>query len=166
MDAAARTPFHKAPTPVRSHKVRLLATAPRSKQGEKVAIEGRLADLTIVHRARKAISTASVVDADGNKATIVLPYIKLDSGGIVNSSWVKVNGIWSARSNETGQPGLMIDRLNFDDLGKASWSHWATRELYPIFTAVPHGLAAEWSWEPGVEGPGNQLRYATWFRKQ
>jgi hypothetical protein len=105
------------------------------------------------------------VISDGtDSVTIALAHIKVDSGGIVPGAAVRLAGTWRASSKEArNAPALELDRRALAVLGKTNWSERMLREAQAIYTPVPHGLAAEWSWEPGVDGAGNQLRYATWF---
>lgn len=138
---------------------------PAAADGKMASIEGKLSPVTIVHRGRKVISSAQVSDAAGRSVTIALPYIKLDSGGMAPGCHARVSGTWKTSSAEATGPALLVDRLNFGELAKASWSDWATGQIRGIFQAVPHGLAASWSWEPGMDGPGNPLRYGIWRAK-
>jgi hypothetical protein len=141
-----------------------LAANPAAKDGQELSLEGVLGDVTIVHLRRKAISSAPVLDARGRSVTITIPYIKLDSGGMVPGSYVRIAGLWQKSSKEVnGAPALLIDRLNMGDLSRQSWSDWMRGHLHQIFQTVPHNLAASWSWEPGANGAGNSLRYGVWF---
>jgi hypothetical protein len=160
---ARELPFPSKVKLPRTVSIASLAAQSARWDGKAVTIEGLLGAVKIVHRGRKVISSAPVSDIDGKSVTIVIPYIKLDSAGMVPGAYVRISGVWQEHSQEVNGPALQIDRLNFGELGKASWSDWATAKLRPVYTPVPHGLAASWSWEPGTDGPGNQLRYATWF---
>jgi len=144
-----------------------LATKPEAKDGQELSIEGVLGDVTIVHLGRKAISSAPVLDARGRSATIVIPYIKLDSCGMVPGSYVRIGGLWQKSSKEVnGAPALMIDRLNLGDLSRRSWNDWMRARLHQIYETVSHNLAASYSWELGTNGPGNPLRYGVWFESE
>lgn len=167
LQSARKLPYsskRKAPGAV---SLQALASKPQGYDGRQLTVEGLLGKVDIVHRGRKAISSAPVVDEKtGASIRIAIPYIKLDSGGMAEGALVRVSGTWKTRSSETEEPALIIDRLNFGLLGKSSWRDWATAQLASIFEDVPHGLAASWSWEPGVDGAGNQLRYDTWFSRR
>jgi hypothetical protein len=128
-------------------------------------IEGTLGRVTIVHRGQKAISSAAVTDDAGNSVTVTIPFIKFDSGGMTPGSFVRISGTWQTQSNEVDGAALLIDRRNLNELGQQTWRDWAMFQLRPIFEAIPHGLAAQWSWEPGIDGAGNQLRHDTWYVK-
>jgi hypothetical protein len=162
---AKKLQFPPGHAPPVSQTISTLAVDSARLDGGDLSIEGVLGPVTIVHRGRKAISSATVTDSKGKSVKIVIPYIKLDSGGMVAGSYVRISGKWQKLSKEVGGPALLIDRLNFGELGKRSWSDWVTTRLRHSFEAVPHGLAASWSWEAGADGTGNQLRYGTWFAK-
>ncbi len=156
----------KFPTKVKQPRlvpVADLATNNARWDGKEITIEGVLGAVQIVHRRRKVISSASVSDARGRSVIVEIPYIKLDSGGIAPGSYVRLSGTWQEESRETHGPALRIDRRNFGELAKASWSDWATMQIRGIYETVPHGLAARWSWQPGAKGAGNPLIYGTWF---
>lgn len=144
-----------------------LAAKPEAKDGQEVSIEGVLGDVTIVHLGRKAISSATVLDARGRSVTVTIPYIKLDSSGMVPGSYVRIAGVWQQSSKEVkGAPALMIDRLNLGDLSRRSWSDWIRARLHQIYETVSHNLAASFSWELGTNGAGNPLRYGVWFESE
>ncbi len=142
-----------------------LAAHPDRGDGTLVTVEGTLGQVKIVHKGKKVISSAILTDSAGNSITIVLPYIKLDSGGMAEGCFARIAGVWNESSKETGGPALLIDRRNLQDEGKTSWSSWVEAELISVFEAVPHALAASFSWEIGVDGAGNSLRYGTWRRE-
>ena len=151
---------YKAPPAV---AIATLAADPAAMSGQLVTVEGALGPVTIVHRGRKAISSAPVADKKGRTITITIPYIKLDSGGMTPGAYVRITGLWQQSSKEVAGPALLIDRLNMGELGRRSWNDWTIGRLASVFQASPHNLAAEWSWEIGANGAGNQLRYGTWF---
>jgi hypothetical protein len=139
----------------------LTNTATQS-EGKARTVSGRVTAVDIRHRGRKAISTVTI-EQDGLSIEAVLPFIKADSGGIVPGAWCRVAGTWRNTSSEAIGPALEIDRLALRDLAREGWDEAISVGVSPIFTAVPHGLAAEWSWQPGTDGAGNQLRYGTWL---
>lgn len=147
-------------------RIAALAARPAESDGKALTIEGVLGPVTIKHRGRKAISSAPVMDEQGKSVQVTIPYIKLDSGGMVPGSYVRIAGVWQLLSKEVTGPALLIDRRDFGRLGRHSWSDWATTELRSFYEGVPHSLAASWSWEMGVDGAGNQLRYDTWHYQQ
>jgi hypothetical protein len=164
--AAGRLPFAANSKPCATAAVANLAARPATADGKLVTVEGKLGAVKIVHRKRKVISSAPVSDAKGKSITIAIPYCKLDSGGMVPGAYVEVSGTWQKQSKEVSGSALLIDRLSFGELGKRAWRDWATAQLAHVFAPVPHGLAASWSWEPGSDGAGNQLRYGVWFAEQ
>jgi hypothetical protein len=166
IDAAQTLPFASAYQPPPAVSIAALAADPEGYDGQAVTVEGRLGAVAIVHRGRKAISSAAVADRKAKSITIAVPYIKLDSGGMTPGAYVRVAGVWQQSSKEVAGAALAIDRINLGELGKSSWSDWAKSKLAAVFQPTPHNLAAAWSWEPGANGAGNQLRYGTWFEKR
>lgn len=165
-DAAAATSPGSGYRAPRSASIASLASRPGQADGTERTIAGRVTGVTITHRGRKAISTATVTDGTA-EVTVVLPYIKLDSAGLVPGAWARIAGTWRAASSEAGGgPALEVDRRAIATLGRTNWSERLLHVTGHIFTPVPHGLAAEWSWEPGTDGAGNQLRYGTWFSEK
>lgn len=147
----------------RAASIATLAGRPAQNDGEERTVQGRVTAVEITHRGRKAISRATITDGAA-EITVILPYIKLDSGGLVPGAWARISGTWRAASTEAGGgPALEVDRRALTTLGRTHWSERLLSMTDHIFTPVPHGLAVEWSWEPGTDGAGNQLRYGTWF---
>jgi hypothetical protein len=133
---------------------------------ELVAVEGTVASLAITHRARKAVSQAELTS--GNRSVrVALPYIKLDSGGVVPEAFVRVIGDWRQTIDwlDDGS-ALVVDQRNVEDLARTYWQDWVTDALRYTFQASPHGLEMSWSWQPGPDGAGNQLRYGTWATRR
>lgn len=143
-------------------KASTLADRPRAADGKERSVEGLVIDVDRHRRRRKLVSFATI---DDGTATVraAIPYINIDSGGMVAGCWVRVAGTWLAEAADLdGNPGLMIDRLNLTELGRIGWWDDARRRTNDVFTPVPHGLATQWSWQPGVVGAANQLSYETW----
>lgn len=145
----------------RAASLRWLTTQPDAADGTERTIQGRVVSVAISHRGRKAISKVTITDGT-HEVVAVLPYIKADSGGMGGGSYARIAGTWRAHSTEAGGPALEISRRSLTALGEAGWHEAATRQVADVFVPVPHALAIEWSWEPGVDGAGNQLRYGTW----
>jgi hypothetical protein len=166
IDAAQTLPFasaYQTPPPI---AIAALAANPAAYDGQALTVEGRLGAVAIIHRGRKAISSAAIADRKAKSITVAIPYIKLDSGGMTPGAYVRVAGVWQQSSKEVAGTALAMDRINLGELGKSSWSDWAKSKLAAVFQPTPHNLAAAWSWEPGVNGAGNQLRYGTWCEKR
>lgn len=150
------------------------------RTGQSVSVRGRVNDIIFIQvNKNKIVSLADIVDSGGNHISAVLPYIKINSCGLVPGSSVRITGTFDPQAVKKhlqrvipkaykqkvaalNPKGLVIDRLNYGELSKKSWQNWVTRELGFMFTAVPHGLNMSWSWQPGNEGPGNQLCFGTW----
>lgn len=145
-----------------------LASAPQQYDGQAVAIEGVVQDVTIRHKGheRKVISTA-VVAGENSKITVSLPFVKLDSGGFVPGSWCHIAGVWKSSSKDAaGEPALEIDRIPYSKLGKESFDDWLTNHIAPLFSPISHEIAGSWSWELGSEGAANPLKYGVWCRHE
>lgn len=147
-------------------KTRGAERSSRWNDGDQVVVEGVLSAVTIEHRGRKAISSATVTRDRGGDVRIVLPYIKLDSGGAAAGTAVRVAGTWRDPSAEVAGPALQIDTVSRRDEAKRSLEGWATYLLRGIYQPVPHGLALSASWQRGVDGPANPIRYGTWFDRE
>ena len=161
---AARLPLPSAYEAPASVDVADLAAQPASQDGKLVTLEGLLSNYTVVHRGRKAISSGKVSDSKGNAVTVTLPYIKFDSGGMAEGSYVSISGTWQKNSKETHGPALLIDRKNMRTLAKQSWLDWCAAEMDTVFWANAHHLATSFSWQPGANGAGNPLAYGVWYR--
>jgi hypothetical protein len=146
--------------PFRTTPANVMSTATRS-EGRPRTVEGRVSSISIHHRARKAISRVTI-ERDGAQIDAVIGHIKADSGGLVPGSWCRVAGVWRNESTDAEGPALEIQRMALRDLAQRGWHEAISVGLASVYTPIPHGLAAEWSWEPGTDGAGNQLRYGTW----
>ena len=130
-------------------------------------MEGTVSSLAITHRARKAVSVAELTGGGERSARIALPYIKLNSGGVVPGASVRVVGNWRRTLEWVGGGGaLVVDQRNVGDLSRTYWQDWVTDALRYTFEPSPHGLEISWSWEPGPDGAGNQLRFGTWAARR
>jgi hypothetical protein len=157
---AARLPFtgYESPPaiPVRQFKKR--------KSGQEYAITGVVTSVSITHRAGKAVSAVTVASDKDSRITAALSHIKLDSGGMVPGAIVRVTGTWTDSVKWLpGGPALVVKRLSYAELGKKGWRDWVTGAIRDVYAPIPHGLAAIWSWEPGIDGAGNPLYYGVWY---
>lgn len=164
MSAARKLTWSHSSDAVALHE----ASSPPSKrtEGAIITMQGRIQSLQISHRARKAISSATLRDGRGDDVIVAIPYIKLDSGGLVPGSVARITGRYSRRVEWLeNSSALIVKRKSYQRSGQFSWREWVKVELRPIFEAVPHGLEVSWSWEKGRNGAGNQLRYGVWFHE-
>lgn len=139
-----------------------IASAPAQFDGKRIKVEGKVGPIAIVHRHQKAISSTSLTDGTGSQIRIGLPYIKIDSGGMVMGSYARVTGTFVLNHADFNTPVLVPDRRNLTEESRSRWLDWLALEIQPICWSVPHGLVIEWSLVAGREGPGNQLRYHVW----
>lgn len=136
----------------------------RKKAGKEYTVAGFVAGVTITHRARKAISAVKIASDKNTAITAVLSHIKLDSAGMVPGAIVRVTGTWNNPIKWFPDgPALVVKRLNYGELSKKGWRDWATAAIRNVYSPIPHGLAAMWTWEPGVNGAGNPLYYGVWY---
>ena len=136
----------------------------KRKTGKEYTIAGYVAGVTITHRADKAISAVKIASDKETQITAALSHIKLDSGGMVPGAIVRLTGTWTDSIKWLpGGPALVVNRLNYGDLSKKGWRDWITCAIRGTYSPIPHGLAAIWSWEPGVNGAGNPLYYGVWY---
>jgi hypothetical protein len=96
-------------------------------------------------------------------ARVGIAFIKLDSGGFVEGAFVSVTGRFTANDRVFGTPLIRVERRSLVEDSKHSWKDWVANELRHIYTPIPHALTLSWSWERGIVGPANQLRYGTWL---
>jgi hypothetical protein len=142
--AAARLPFSapgdKAEVLGVAAFRRKLADASEALQGQLVQVEGRLEKLLIVHLHQKPVSVGLLTDGNGHSLIVVLPHIKLDSGGAVPGAMVRVAGVYAADALTRHLPtfpaaqaaelekmprdGLLVDRLNLAARARLSWLGW------------------------------------------
>jgi hypothetical protein len=137
-----------------------LALSPERMDKREFCVFGTLGAVKIVHKGQKVISSASLFSDNGESISLVLPYIKLDSGGLVEGAAARVTGIWNAHSSEVQGSALSVARRNLE--AEKTWTSWVDQNIGMIFSEVPHGLDIGWSWEPGANGASNPLRYNTW----
>jgi hypothetical protein len=164
--AAGRLEFED-PAAIPRWSVARLAQGDFPPTRELVAVEGTVSSLAITHRARKAVSLAELTGGGDHSARIALPYIKLDSGGVVPGASVRVVGDWRQTLDWLeGGSALVVDQHNVGDLSRTYWQDWVTDALRYTFQPSPHGLEMSWSWEPGPDGAGNQLRFNTWASRR
>jgi hypothetical protein len=163
----ASHPFASAARPPRRGSVPALAARPRSvRAGTPLTIEGLLVGLAVRHPAGKAISIATVRDARGHEVTVAAKHRKLDSSGMVPGSFVRISGEWAKDIREIGKPALSVERLALNDLAEQSWTDWVTARMRGTYEPTPQAITAGWSWEPGVNGAGNPLRYRVWYEPE
>jgi hypothetical protein len=164
--AAGRLEFED-PTSIPRWTVARLAEGNLPSPRELIAVEGTVSSLAITHRARKAVSQAELMGGGNSSVRMALPYIKLDSGGVVPGASVRVVGDWRQTLDWLdGGGALVVDQRNVGDLSRTYWRDWVTDALRFTFQASPHGLEMSWSWQPGPDGAGNQLRYGTWASRR
>lgn len=141
-----------------------LNSNPAAFDGDDVLVSGVVGQVTIKHVSGKVLSSASLIDEDGLSLTVGIEHIKLDSGGLDEGAYATVAGRYVADDpvfNHT--PILRVGRHSYVDEGEHSFLAAATHLTRSVVTPVPHGLRYTSSWERGLSGANNQLRYGTWL---
>jgi hypothetical protein len=160
--AARSRAFRSSYTAPSMTKLQDVVDDPHRFDGKVVTVAGEVGPVAIRHLGEKVVSSTSLSDPDGTVLRLGLAHIKLDSGGLVMGSYAQVTGTFRQAAEEFDTPTLVIDRRTLSEDSARSWLDWITLQLRPIVTPTPHSLTARWSWVPGVDGPGNLLRYGTW----
>lgn len=160
--AAARDkPFATVFQPPQAKHLGDLAGSP-PPDGRRISVEGWMGPVGIAHHGRKVISTATITDRAGHTLQVGLPYIKLDSGGIVANTYVRFAGTYHPQHHDFEGPVFIPARRSLTHDSRHSWMDWLTLTLMPLATPVAHNLCGQWSWAPGSDGAANPLRYGTW----
>jgi hypothetical protein len=167
-DAATRLSFPTNWTPPATTKLSAIAAQAAQLDGTVISVEGVVGPVTNLHQRRKVLSSAWLFDDRGHGIRIGVTHFKLDTTGLVEGAYARVTGRYSVVDTEFGEPLVRIGRRTLGADSKQSWTDWTALELRRIFTPVPHGLTMSWTWERGVNGANNQLRYGSWipFRQE
>ena len=139
-----------------------LARIPADFDATELSIEGHVGPITIVHRGAKAISSTTLTEKSGASVQVGIPYIKIDSGGMVPGAYARLDGRFMVRHDDFTGPVLVLDRRNLAEGARTSWLDWLAHELSAVITPIAHNFAATWSWIAGADGAGNPLQYGTW----
>jgi hypothetical protein len=165
--AAATRGFETAWQWPRLHTIASLADRRnRVPDGTQVSVQGILGQVQITHVADVPVTNALVRDLQGNEIAITTKHRKADSGGMVEGCYVRVSGNWSRRDPRLQRPAVELMRHRLTELSGTSWTDWVTLRLRGIYEASPEALSVEWTWQPGTDGAGNQLRYKQWFAEE
>jgi hypothetical protein len=157
--AAQQLPFESAAPAAKRIALSDLARGPGGlRGGARIQTEGVIGPVKITHRAKKVISSAPILDSSGRGILIEAHHRKLDSAGMVEGAYARVVGEWGGKKASS----LLLTRRGYEEAAKRDWVGWVTLRLRSIYEASPQGLDTEWSWELGVDGAGNQLRYGLW----
>ncbi|SCE91595.1 hypothetical protein GA0070214_103247 [Micromonospora chaiyaphumensis] len=162
--AASALPLPNELGPGQDVTLAQLKSNPATFDGDDVFVSGVVGQVTIKHVRGKVLSTASLLDEDGLSLTVGIEHIKLDSGGLDEGAYATVAGRYVADDpvfNHT--PILRVGRHSYEDEGEHSFLAAATHLTRWVVTPVPHGLRYVSSWERGLSGANNQLRYGTWL---
>ncbi|MBN8641708.1 MAG: hypothetical protein J0L86_07865 [Flavobacteriales bacterium] len=147
--------------------INTFSSNPLVHDNKDVIINGVIQNLVARHISpTKVISTAEVINDNGNSVKITLPYIKLDSCGLVNGSYVEISGKFLIANPEAAnQPAISIDRLAIKELAKTNWTGWLRYQLRTIYEPIAHNLAVSFSLGLGNDGGINPIKYDTTYSK-
>lgn len=158
----------------------------KGKEDEIIKISGTVLDVLNLHIMDKpgrdrVVSLANVKDINNQNITMALPYMKFWSTGVVPGTRVNAVGKFTKDIINHFLPiipdeyseqlkgyqnfGISIERLNYEELAENNWHYWMILNINQYFITMPNSLAIEVSWQPGVDGIGNQLRYGKWYRR-
>lgn len=140
-----------------------LASDPMAHDGKEVIVEGVVGSVVIRHVRRKVLSSVPLLDEGGDSVTVGIEHIKLDSGGLAEGAYSTFAGTYSANDPVFATPTLRVGRHSFVDESQQSFLALATHLTRHVVTPVAHGLRYSSSWERGLSGANNQLRYGTWL---
>ena len=162
---SANLPF--ASTYIQARRVSLRTLAARSEQfdQQRITVRGTISAFTVEVRPGKVVSEATLSDSQGASITLVLPYIRLDSGGIIVGAFVEATGRWYADSDEVAGSALQIGRRRYVELGQTGWQDWATLQIRDFYQPITQALEAPFTWQRGPIGACSQIRYRTWFAR-
>lgn len=134
------------------------------KENQVINLMGRVQSVHIAHRAKKVISSAIVSLSSGREITIAVPYLKLDSGGMVPGSAARIIGTYHTHLEWfPDRPAIVPLRLTSGLNKVTDWATSMENQIRNIYIARPHSLAIDPGWVPGWEGPANVLVYQTYF---
>jgi len=162
-NAADRLPFPSRWRPPSPTPISVLWAKSQQHDGKLVTVEGVVGPVSNAHRARKVFSSVWLFDRQGNSMRVGIMHIKLDSGGLAEGAYASVTGQFATKDKDFGTPLVRVSRRTLVRDSKQSWKDWSALHTRQLFTPVPHALTISFSWEKGLDGPGNQLRYGTWL---
>jgi hypothetical protein len=144
-----------------------LVADPDAFDGQMVAVDGEVRDLVTKVERGKATSNFQLMDPlSGAAISVFVPYVQIDSIGLVDGCAAHLVGPWLKYDRESRQENtLHIDRIAFTEQAKQSWLDYQTSGVRAFFDYLPHNLNMAWSWQAGSPGAVNHVRYATvWER--
>jgi hypothetical protein len=144
-----------------------LVADPGAYDGQMIAVDGEVRDLVTKVARGKATSNFQLADpVSGAAISVFVPYVQIDSTGLVDGCAAHLVGPWLKYDRESRQENtLHIDRIAFTEQAKRSWLDYQTSQARAFCDYLPHNLNMAWSWEAGVPGAVNQVYHTTvWAR--
>ena len=161
--AAASLDFPSAWKAPKATAIQKLWTDPNQFDNTTVTIEGIAGPVINEHKNNKVFSSLWVMDPQGNGIRVGVIHIKLDSGGLVEGSYVRVTGKFRASDPEFPTPTVRVGRRKFTEDARLSMQDWMASRTQEIFTPIPHAFTMAFSWERSAFGAANQLRFGSWL---
>jgi hypothetical protein len=164
---AQEDPFESlSPKGTRVSLVDLVAD-PGTYDGQMVAVDGEVRDLVTKVEQGKATSNFHLVDpVSGIAIRVFVPYVQIDSTGLVDGCAAHLGGPWLKYDRESRQENtLHIDRIAFTEQATQSWLDYQTSQVRAFFDYLPHNFNMTWSWQAGVPGAVNQVFHTTVWAK-
>ena len=165
-DTAAKLPFPSVWQPPAVTSIASLWSKMDQLDGKTVTIEGVVGAVQNKHKRNKVYSSVWLTDNEGMSMRVGILYIKMDSGGSCSRGLRKGNRKVYKKDKDFGTPVVRISRRTLVEDSKHSWKGWVERQNQFLFTPIPHALTISFSWERGINGPGNLFRYGTWLPNQ
>mgnify|MGYP000589286361 CR=1 FL=1 len=148
-------------------KIKDIINSPSTYNNSDLIIRGKVKNINIRHLSRgKVLSDAEIHDSLGRVMKICIPYIKLDSGGIVEDSFIYVYGEFIISNPEAnGDDAISIKRLSLSNLAKTNWEGWIRYIQRDIHEQIPHSLMCAFSSSFGSDGLINPAKYKITFKQ-
>ncbi len=137
-----------------------LLTNSERYNNKKIVVSGKVSDLDIIHKYRKAITHLKITDDSEKEIFAVLPYIKIDSTGLVKNGYVEIEGTWDLKNKEyDGKAALSIAREQKNANSKTNLWSWIQLETNQYFQLVANGLSLNYTLELGRYGAMNPILF-------
>lgn len=148
-------------------KIKDIINSPSTYNNSDLIIRGKVKNINIRHLSQgKVLSDAEIHDSLGRVMKICIPYIKLDSGGIVEDSFIYVYGEFIISNPEAnGDDAISIKRLSLSNLAKTNWEGWIRYIQRDIHEQIPHSLMCAFSSSFGSDGLINPAKYKITFKQ-
>jgi len=132
---------------------------PSQFDGTRIAVEGVVGPIQRIDDGKKPIYAISVSDAISRSALVVTKQA-LAVTCVSSGAYARFEGTWHAPSSGK-RPARVLELAESVVTNPPDWLEWTQLELRTVFSAGVSDIIT--SWEPGLDGPGNPIRFSTWF---